>query len=228
MKLILFDIDKTLIKEMVLKENPWKLAFEKVYGLDNSTGLDEVDTHGKTHKGLAIEGLKKHNVPDVIINEKLDLFLNELERVYEIVLKEGEVYLFDKIEILLKTLTSKGFHLGLVTGNTRNIAFNKLEKAGINGFFEVGGFGEDSVTRDDLVEIALSRAKSHFGTEFSKENVFVIGDTPLDVTSAKKHSLKTIGVATGVYSKTDLQDAGADYVLDDLENVGEIVKIISE
>lgn len=227
MKLILFDIDKTLIKKMVLKENPWKLAFEKVYGLENSTGLDEIDTYGKTHKGLAIEGLKRCGISDVIIEEKISYFLEELERIYKVVLEEGEVYLFDKVEVLLETLTAKGFHLGLVTGNTRNIAFNKLRKAGIGGFFEVGGFGEDSAIRDDLVEVALSRAKSYFCIDFSNDNVFVIGDTPLDVISAKKHSLKTIAVATGVYSKTNLQKTGADYVLDNLENINEVVKIIS-
>jgi phosphoglycolate phosphatase-like HAD superfamily hydrolase len=227
MKLILFDIDKTLIAKMVLKENPWKLAFKKVYELESSTGLDEVDTHGKTHKGLAIEGLKKHNVPDVIIKQKLTSFLKELEIVYEVVLNEGEVFTFNKIEELLKTLKDKGFHLGLITGNTKNIAFAKLKKARIDSFFEVGGFGEDSTVRDDLVEVALNRSGDHFGNNFSKEDVFVIGDTPLDITSAKKHLLKTVGVATGVYSKTDLQNAGADYILDNLEDIDTVVKIIS-
>jgi phosphoglycolate phosphatase-like HAD superfamily hydrolase len=45
-KLILFDIDKTLISKTKLSRNPWKLAIESVFEVENSTGLAEIDTHG--------------------------------------------------------------------------------------------------------------------------------------------------------------------------------------
>lgn len=227
-RLILFDIDKTLIKKVNLNQNPWKIAFEKIYGVKNSFGLREIETHGKTHKGLTIEGLKKHNLSEEAINDKLDFFLEELGNIYSNILDDGEVIIFNEIKELLRFFSEKGFYLGLITGNTKRIAFDKLKKGDIDSFFEIGGFGEDSITRDKLIELALIRAKNKFKKDFNNNNIFVIGDTPLDISSAKTHNLRTIGVTTGIYSKKDLEEAGADYVLNNLENIEYIIEIISK
>lgn len=224
-KLILFDIDKTLISKMNLAQDPWKLAFEKVFDIQNSTGIKKVDTHGKTFKGLAVEGLRQHDVPDIDIKNKLDTFLYELENIYHPILEEGEVFIYDGIKELLTTLTERGFCLGLITGNSRGVAFAKLRKAGIDTFFAVGGFGEDSATRDDLVDFAVSRSKEKFAVNFQKPDIFVVGDTPLDISSAKTQGLTAVGVATGAYTKEQLAEAGSDYVLDNLQDISGLISI---
>lgn len=227
-KLILFDIDKTLIKDMNLSVNPWKLAFERVYNINDSVGLDKIDTHGKTHKGLAIEALRDHGLSDKVINEKIENFLEELGEIYYKVLQESEMTIFDNTKELLKVLDDNDFSLGLITGNTKKIAFHKLKKVGIDHFFKIGGFGEDGVSRADLFDFALKRSKDEFKEDFRKENIFVIGDTPLDISSAKKHELKTVAVATGVYSKSELEKEYPDYCLDNLNDIEEILRIVSK
>ncbi|TET60029.1 hypothetical protein E3J48_07135 [Candidatus Aerophobetes bacterium] len=57
-------------------------------------------------------------------------------------------------------------------------------------------------------------------------NVFLFGDTPRDMIAGKEAGIRTIGVTTGVYSKLQLENAGADFVLKSLEDTNEVLKII--
>jgi phosphoglycolate phosphatase-like HAD superfamily hydrolase len=47
--------------------------------------------------------------------------------------------------------------------------------------------------------------------------IYVIGDTPLDIQAAHAVECTAIGVATGKYDRDALTEAGADHVLDTLE-----------
>jgi phosphoglycolate phosphatase-like HAD superfamily hydrolase len=47
--------------------------------------------------------------------------------------------------------------------------------------------------------------------------VLVVGDTPLDIEAAHAAGTVAVGVASGHYSAEQLRDAGADYVLESLE-----------
>lgn len=224
-KLILFDIDKTLVSE-IERGNPWSLAFESAYGINCPITVSQANTHGMTHKQIAIETLKNNGLKEDEILKKLDFFIKTLEKFYTKSLKEGRVSLFSKIPELLQKLSDEKYILGLITGNTKIIAFAKLKKAGIDKFFTIGGFGDDSANREELIKLALERADKKYPSKFNKKKVFVIGDTPNDISAAKKFHLQTIGVATGLYSKQNLSDAGADFVLDNLQNIEEVLSII--
>jgi len=222
-KLILFDIDKTLVGEMVRDGDPWQLAFKSVYGVDCGITVSQTNTHGMTHKQIAIETLKNKGFKEDEILGKFDFFIETLEKFYEKSLENGKISLFPKITELLQKLYDKGYILGLITGNTRIIAFAKLKKAGIDKFFSIGGFGDDSQNREELIKLALNRAKEKY-FQFDDKKVFVIGDTPKDISAAKKFHLQTIGVATGIYSKQNLSDA--DFVLDNLQDTEKVLSII--
>ncbi len=225
-KLILFDIDKTLVDEMERDGNPWPLAFESVYGVNCSITISQGNSHGMTHKQIAIETLKNNGLKENEILEKLDFFIEALEKFYKKSLENGKISLFPKIPELLQKLSDKGHVIGLITGNTRIIAFAKLKKAGIDNFFQIGGFGDDSANREELIKLALERAKEQHFFQFDEKKVFVIGDTPKDISAAKKFHLQTIGIATGLYSKQNLFDAGADFVLDNLQDIEKVSSII--
>ena len=51
---------------------------------------------------------------------------------------------------MLARFHQHGVILGLLTGNVREIAFLKLEAAGLGEYFEFGGFGEESEVRSHL------------------------------------------------------------------------------
>jgi len=225
-KLILFDIDKTLVKEMERSSNPWPQAFEEVYGIRCEITLSEGNSHGMTHKQIAIETLRNQGLGEDEILGKLDEFIGVFEKLYRQSLAKGKITLFPKIPQLLKELSRKKYVLGLVTGNTRSIALIKLKMAGIDTFFSVGGFGDDSANREELIRLAIRRAEETHAVTFEKKDIFVIGDTPKDVVPAKKFHLRAIGVVTGLYSMSQLREAGADVVLDNLEDIDRVVAII--
>jgi phosphoglycolate phosphatase-like HAD superfamily hydrolase len=75
-----------------------------------------------------------------------------------------------------------------------------------------------------MVKIAIKRAKEKFNF---KGEVFVIGDTPNDIIAGKEANVKTIVVATGVYSKKKLMKFNPDYVFENLEDTNKIIKIFS-
>ncbi len=225
-KLILFDVDKTLVKEMERSSNPWSQAYKSVYGIDCKTTLSQANSHGMTHKQIALETLKSNGLKEDEILEKMDLFIKTLEKIYKKSLENGKITLFPKIPELLQKLSKKKYLLGLITGNTKEIAFTKLKMAGIDKFFSIGGFGDDSANREELIKLALERAKGKCHFQFDEKKVFVIGDTPKDIIPAKKFHLQTIGVATGIYSKSQLKESGADFVIDNLEDIEEVLSII--
>src|SRR3989338_3392856 len=101
-KLILFDIDKTLIKEMERSSNPWPQAFQSVYGINCEITLSQANSHGMTHKQIAIETLKNHDLKEDEILGKMNLFIETLEKIYKKSLENGKIILFPKIPHLLQ------------------------------------------------------------------------------------------------------------------------------
>ncbi|KKP88556.1 MAG: Haloacid dehalogenase [Berkelbacteria bacterium GW2011_GWA2_35_9] len=225
-KLILFDIDKTLVSEMVRGSDPWRSSFHEVYGVNSPINVTGADTHGMTHKQIIIESMRNNGLSDDEIMAKMSRFMSVFENHYQQSLDNGKIDLYPKIPELLDRLKEKGHLLGLVTGNTQKIAFMKLDKAGIGAYFKCGGFGDDSPDREKLVEKALERARDYSGSDISPHDIFLVGDTPKDISAAEKFGINTIAVATGIYTQKELKETGADYVLETLENVEHLLSII--
>jgi phosphoglycolate phosphatase len=101
----------------------------------------------------------------------------------------------------LQALAEEGAAIGLVTGNIEAIAWRKMASAGLRQFFGFGAFGDESGRRADLPPLAVARAGRHFQPARS----YVIGDTPLDIDCGLACGMKTVAVATGRYSLTELR-----------------------
>ncbi len=225
-KLILFDIDKTLIGgENKSHKFSFSYAFKKVYGID--TNIDIIDHPGKTDQQIIIEVLKKKCLDEKRIKSKITECMKVMVDYFNEFINNENIFLLDGVQELLNELNENGFIMGLVTGNLEDIARGKLKKAGINQYFKVGGFGSDDVDRANLIKLAIKKAGSNFSFKFTN-NVFLIGDTPRDIKAGKSAEVKTIGVTTGIYSKKQLKDAGADFVVPSLKDKEEILKIISK
>jgi len=95
-------------------------------------------------------------------------------------------------------------------------ARTKLMPANLNRFFLFGAYGSDSPDRPELTRIAIEKA-GRLHVDLSSEDVFVVGDTPLDIAAAHGAGAVPVGVATGKYDKGELEAAGATHVLGSLE-----------
>lgn len=114
----------------------------------------------------------------------------------------------------MQALKNDGQILGLITGNLKPIAKLKLEAAGIYSFFTVGAYGDDPhKSRSDLILIAIERA----GYGSKPKNVYVVGDTSLDIKASLEAGVKNaVGVSNSFQPTSELREAGASVVFDNL------------
>lgn len=124
------------------------------------------------------------------------------------------------IKGLLRRLSrEKSVLLGLGTGNMERGARIKLEPSGFNAYFLFGGYGSDAFHRPALLKRAVQRAQKFVPEPIQAENVFVIGDTPLDVAAGRKAGFKTIGVGTGFAQWADLVASRPDHLARDFRGI---------
>lgn len=218
--MVLFDIDKTLIHRSEVHEEAFSYAFREVYGVDAT--VDLIDYHGKTDPAIAREVLSLLGLESVDIEEGMDDFLHELVAYVGENIQYDDIRLIDGVMGFLEALRSINVCMGIVTGNLEDIAFMKLESAGIAGYFSFGGFGSDSPIREELTEIAVKR-----GLEVGAPGRIVLfGDTPHDMMAGAHVGALKIGIAAGRYGEAELRRAGADYVFRDYRSP-EIMSIVT-
>lgn len=222
-KLALFDVDKTLVRVSKGHSTAFSVAFKIVYGIDAK--IDEINHHGMTDQQVIIEVLKNHGVEEQTIKLNLRKCMKVIIDSYNKMIESDEVIALDGVRESLNALSKSNILLGLVTGNLEPVAINKLKKANLDHYFKVGGFGTDDIDRANLVNLAIKRAIKNFDFKFNN-NVYLFGDTPQDMQAGKKAGIKTIGIATGIYSKEQLESAGADFVLENLKDKNAVLEIV--
>jgi len=223
-KLVLFDLDKTLLFGIAAHRKAFHEAFKEIYGVD--TTIDIIDHQGMTDQQIIIRVLKKLRFSDSEIKPKLKECMRFMAEEFEKAAEQEKIVPLPGAKELLEELSKRNVLLGMVTGNLEPIAWCKLQKAGLNPYFRFGTFGSDAIERNTLVKIALKKAKEEFGFELDGNNAFLLGDTPRDVVAGKTAGVKTIGIATGDFSTEELKEAGADFVLEDLKDTKKVLAVI--
>lgn len=117
--------------------------------------------------------------------------------------------------------------VGLLTGNVAPGAALKLRSGGLDpARFRVGAYGSDSARRSDLPALAAERAAVLTGRRFAGADVVVVGDTPDDVACARPMAARCVAVATGSYDVAALRAAGAAYVFETLRDTAAVVDAV--
>lgn len=222
-KLILFDIDKTLITNATGHKAAFSKAVKEVYGID--TTVEIINYNGMTDPMIIIGVLKKVGLKEPEIMLKIKDCMKAMADHFEKLKDNDQMEILDGVPELLKELDKRIFLIGLVTGNLEPIAWGKMKRFKINQYFKLGGFASDNSNRTELVKIAIKRAEENYNFKFDN-NVFLFGDTPQDVNAGNEAGIITVGVATGIYSMEELKEAGASFAIDNLKNIKRILTII--
>ena len=224
MKLLLFDIDQTLLQTSKGHQAAFDEAILEVYGEEVSVGM--IEHGGMTDRQIILELMRFRKLPEKAIQSRLDTCIRVMEKAYARMLLDDELMVLKGVVELLEALSRQpSILMGLVTGNLETIAWGKLRKVGLAKYFKLGGFGNEDVLRTRLVENAIQRAIRQHGFSVAN-NVYVFGDTPRDIEAGHDAKAITIGVATGKFSKPELKRAGADWTLSSLEEVDGISSIL--
>lgn len=216
-RLILFDVDGTLVRGGPARV-AFRVAMDATFG--TSGAIDEHDFSGKTDPQIAHELLDGTGLNTAVVEAGLpalwDRYLAELEfrlvgTPMQAIPGAGE---------LVRALEESGLAaLGLVTGNIARGAHLKLHSVGLGNRFPIGSFGSDHEVRHHLPAIAIRRARERWGVDFGCADVWVIGDTPLDIACGHHQGVRTLAVATGRHPVEELAACGPDAVVEDLRDV---------
>ncbi len=220
MVVFLFDIDGTLIKTGGAGGAALMEAFSQTFGVGQP---QDVPFSGRTDRGIARNLFRLHDVADSEDNWQL-LRGEYLKRLrHYLPQRQGEV-LQGVPQLLAQLSQHADATLGLLTGNTRDGAKIKLEYYQLMHHFSFGGFGDTHVERDGVAQEALAACRERFDGQTRIEQVWVIGDTPLDIQCARSIGAKVVAVATGWDDRQSLAKAQPDLLLDDLTETETILE----
>ena len=127
--------------------------------------------------------------------------------------------LIEGIPELLKALKDAGRRVSIASSKPRPLVIRILEHFEIAQYFDtvVGSeFDGRFATKEAVVEEAL---KQLVPSVYEKEDVAMVGDRKFDIQGARAHGLTGIGVSFGYAGEHELEDAGADYIVDTVEEL---------
>lgn len=126
----------------------------------------------------------------------------------------------------------KGIHLAVASSKPLVFVNQILQHFDIEKYFEVIVGSEldgTRVTKEEVVEEALRQLGIlEIKAEERKKNCAMVGDRKFDIQGAKAHGLTGIGVSFGYASEGELEEAGAEYLVDTMTELEELLTGISE
>ena len=221
-RLVLFDIDGTLLSAGRAARDSVLAALESVYGWradPDAPRRGKYDFSGKTDPQIVRE-LVSEDVGaercEADLARALDSYLVELRRRLlpeAVVVKPGVAALLERLA------KEPGVQLALLTGNLEPGARLKLAPPGFNDYFPFGAFGSDSADRYQLPPVALERARRHGGRDFAGKTVVIVGDSIHDVACGRPLGVRSVAVATGPTPAETLAAERPDALLPDFSDL---------
>jgi len=242
-RLVLFDIDCTLIDAHGSGGRAMLRAIKDVYGVEGELG--DYSFHGRTDPGIIRDlaelwgadgsgggddghprevaqapgagrsGASSEDPVGDRVAECIAHYVGLLRD--EIAVAEVET-LPGVRELVTALVADRRAVVGLLTGNVEQGARLKLEPTGLLSHFKVGAYGSDSALRTDLPAVAVSRAEALTGRRFVGKDVVVVGDTPADVECGASLGVTAVAVATGRHSVDQLAACEPDHLFADLSD----------
>jgi phosphoglycolate phosphatase-like HAD superfamily hydrolase len=218
MRVLLFDIDGTLIRSGGAGKAAMEAGLQAAFGVKELH--DRVPYSGRTDWSIGGDLLTTHGIEPTETNvQKLhEAYLAFLpQKLQEL---HGEV--LPGVDEALRR-ERRGAVVGLLTGNIRQGAQIKLSHFGLWQHFAFGGFADGLFDRDDVARRAMVEAQAHVGHAIKPEDVWVIGDTPLDVQCARAIGARAVVVATGWHPHAELVASNPDHLLPDFTHAGDLL-----
>ncbi len=224
-RILLFDIDGTLLSANGAGRRALSLAFEDVCGRGDA--VDGIDFRGMTDTLLIEQALaaqsssgRSFNIDDIYA-----AYLRHLERELA---KSHTARALPGVKSLLDALLAQGRQLaiGLGTGNIEQAAHMKVNRVELGGYFAFGGFGSDHRMRSEIIRIGAVRGSLRLGCALADCQVVVIGDTFHDVDAALAIGARAIGVGTSGRTPQELLSRGAAHAFETLQDPAALAALL--
>ncbi len=227
-RLLLWDIDGTLLRAGPLGIASFELAVSDVVG---RLPDERPPTSGRTDPQIVRDYLRRLDVTTDVDDTVVAVLRRLEDRLAEVapdIAVEGSACPGAR-EVLRRLAADDRLLCGVLTGNIAPNAVIKLAAFGLDGLLDldVGAYGSDDDDRNALVPVAMVRAAERHELRLEPEDVWVIGDTPLDLACARAAGARCVLVATGHSTLAELGVLGADAVLEDLCDTEAVVKLLT-
>jgi phosphoglycolate phosphatase-like HAD superfamily hydrolase len=225
-KLVLFDVDGTLITSRGAGRRAMRTALERVFGA--AGGIDAYDLRGRTDTRIVHDVMGALGWEPARVKERLDDFFEAYLAGLAAEIGDGRhvVSLPGVAAVVERVAQAPDAVPGLVTGNIEEGARIKLLPTGLWPHFRVGAYGSDHMDRRRLPGLAARRAHALVGHAFAPADVVVIGDTPHDIDCARAFGAVAVAVTTGQYTRDELLAERPDHLFDDLGDVDRVLAAI--
>ena len=219
MRLILFDVDGTLLSAQGAGRRALGRALEAVYGTRGA--IDRYAFPGKTDLRIVFDVMGAAGLAADVVRERLDECFEAYTRALAEEIGDGSwvVLLPGVAELVRRLERTDDVVLGLLTGNIEAGARIKLEPTGLLPAFRTGAFGSDHADRGALPSLASRRAHALTGYAFRPHEVLVLGDTPLDIECARGFGAVAVAVATGQHTCEQLLAERPDLLFESFADV---------
>ena len=212
-KLVIFDFDGTLAdtKENII------LTFQmtmKELGVEIKSRQECAATIG-----LTLEDAFKVLYPGMAA-EKYVLLRDTYRRIFKENRKILVPGLFPEVMETLEELRRRGYLMSIASSRLSPSLQSFLEDMKIAHLFEYA-VGGDNVEHPKPAPDAVLQILRHYN--LSAEEAFVVGDMPFDINMATNAGVKSCGVTWGNADAAQLKESGANYVIDKMSQLLEIL-----
>ena len=216
-RLVLFDIDGTLVSTGGAGVKAFAEAFEAAFGVPDAT--EKIKFAGRTDYSLFRELCQWNEVEFSVSNR--ELFFENYLRLVDNHLSAKEGGPFPGVVQMLDDFAAMpdAPAIGLLTGNIEEGAKRKLSTYGLWDRFAFGGFANDNEDRNLIAAAAKAKGGEYLERPLEGGEIVVIGDTPKDVACGKYIGARTLGVATGGASLEELVECTPDWAVPDLTHL---------
>ncbi len=222
MRVLLFDIDGTLLNSGGAGQAAMEDALESAFGVTRQT--EGIPVAGRTDRAITSDMMQFHDIPLTEENSGR-LYAHYLQHLPKRLGTRGGLVL-PGVETLLAQLAAEAdCLLGLLTGNFKRGAEIKLSHFELAHHFRCGGYGDHHHDRDDVAREAKSEALRTLGRD-EHDDVWVIGDTPNDVKCGRAIGARVVAVATGHFSDDELKATCPDFLFRDFADVAAVTDVL--
>jgi HAD superfamily hydrolase (TIGR01549 family) len=226
MKLILFDIDGTILDTGGAGFRAINAVIRRRYGV--ACAMEGIEAAGRTDPSI-LRDIFRINLGREISKNEVDEVFEEYTNALKVEIQKSQnsMVMPGVRELLTVLSTASGYVIGIATGNIEAAAQIKLSHSALDSFFPFGGFGSDSEDRNEVIRIAIERGKRHLNGHKNYERVIVVGDTHHDILCARAAGAKVVAVATGIHPQEQLRLYNPDHLLPDLSDTKRVLEALS-
>ncbi len=203
MRLVLFDIDGTLIRTHGAGVAAFEKTFASEFGVADQS--HQIKFAGRTDPAIVRDFFLHHQIEPTASN--FERFFESYVFWLDYLLCKSNGEICSGVWNFVHSLSAlpEPPTIGLLTGNIRLGAEIKLRHFQLWEYFCLGAFGDDHENRNRLAELARERGGKLLGRKLSGEEIVVVGDTPLDIDCGQSIQARTLAVATGGHALAELQ-----------------------